>query len=189
MDVLWWFYTVILGAAFTQVSIAIAVQWKTSSATGERLHLPTLLWQIFLIILTVQVWVAVSVYLRTVESMSVLSLLAFLWVPMGLLILSIFLADQWWNGRSTDDDEQRFNALRRPFFVVLILIPVINLVHEIAMGSAGFDDDTLFPLAIAIGGVIGLRLRSVRADSILAAAEILLVLVYLFAFYGSVSIT
>lgn len=188
MDVLWWFYTVILGAAFIQVSISIAVQWKTSSANRERLHLPTLLWQVFLIILTVQVWVAVSVYLRTVESMSVLSLLAFLWVPMGLLILSVFLADQWWNGKSTEDDEQRFNALRRPFFLVLILIPVINLVHEITMGTASLDADTLFPLAIALGGVIGLRLRSARADSILAVAEILLVLVYLFAYYGTVSV-
>lgn len=188
MDALWWFYTVVLGAAFAQLAIGIAVQWKTHLATGETMHLPTLLWQVFLLVLTIQVWVAVGFYVRTITVMSVWSLLAFLAVPMGILVLSVLLADQWWNGAPGLADEARFARMRRAFFIVLLLIPVINLLHELALGSLGLDADLVFPLAIAVGAGIGLVLRRPRGDTVLAVAMIALVVAYLLTSYGTVSV-
>lgn len=98
MDALWWFYTILLGAAFAQIAMGMAVQWKIRAATSEPLFWPTVLWLAFLIILTIEVWIAVGFYQRTETSMSIMSLLAFLWVPMGIMTLGVFLAEPTWNG-------------------------------------------------------------------------------------------
>ncbi len=188
MSDLWWFYTIILGGAFGSIAASIAVQWKTRLVSGGSLHWPTLLWQIFLLILTVQVWIAVGYYQKSVHETSILGLLAFLWVPLGILILSIFLADQWWNGDGGHPDDHRFGRLRRAFFSVLFLIPVVNLVHEAFLGSLGWDADTFFPVAIAVGAVVGLFIRSHRADTVLAAVMTAVIAVYLVGYYGSVAV-
>ena len=187
MDVLWWFYTIVLGAAFAQLAMALAVQWKIRAATGEPLHAPTVLWLVFLLILTIEVWIAVGYYIRTVSSMSVLSLLAFLWVPLGIFILGIFLADGTWGSTAPGSDEERFNRLRRSFFTVLLLIPVVNIVHELTLGSLGLDADLVFPGLIAAGAVVGFVIRGVKADTILAAAMVVMIAVYLLTSYGTVA--
>ena len=187
MDVLWWFYTIVLGAAFAQLAMALAVQWKIRAATGEPLHAATVLWLVFLLILTIEVWIAVGYYIKTVSSMSVLSLLAFLWVPMGILILGVFLADGTWGAKAPGSDEERFSRLRRSFFSVLLLIPVVNFAHELALGSLGVDADLLFPGLIAIGAVIGFFIRGLRADTVLAAAMVAVIAVYLLTSYGTVA--
>ncbi len=187
MDVLWWFYTIVLGAAFAQLAVALAVQWKVRVTTGRLLHLPTVLWLLFLLILTIQVWIAVGYYIRTVSSMSVISLLAFLWVPFGILIMCVFLTEGSWSASVSTDDEERFSRLRRSFFVVLLLIPVVNVVHELALGSLGFDADLIFPGLIAVGAVIGLCIRGLKADTVLAAVMLAVVGCYLLMSYGTVA--
>ena len=187
MDVLWWFYTIVLGAAFAQLAVALAVQWKMRVVTGRPLHAPTVLWLVFLLILTIQVWIAVGYYIRTVSSMSVISLLAFLWIPFGILILCVFLTEGTWGASVATDDEARFSRLRRSFFVVLLLIPVVNVGHELVLGSLGFDADLWFPTLIAIGAMIGFAIRGLRADTVLAAAMSVVVAVYLLTSYGTVA--
>lgn len=188
MDGLWWFYTVLLGAAFAQLAVGIALQWKTHIVIGDSMHWPTLLWQVFLLALTIEVWVSVGFYIRTLTTMSVLSLLAFLAVPMGILVLSVLLADQWWNRSPAMSDEERFVRVRRAFFIVLLAIPVINIAHELVLGSLALDADLFFPLAIAGGALAGLVVRARRADSSLAAAMVVLVVAYLLTTYGTVSV-
>lgn len=187
MDVLWWFYTIVLGAAFAQLSLALAVQWKIRAGTGEPLHAPTVLWLVFLLIFTIEVWIAVGYYIRSTSSMSVISLLAFLWVPMGVLILAAFLSDGTWGATAPGTDEERFSRLRRSFFTVLLSIPVVNFVHEWALGSLGVDADLLFPGLIAIGAIIGFTIRGLRADTILAGAMVIVITVYLLTSYGTVA--
>ena len=187
MDVLWWFYTIVLGAAFAQLAVALAVQWKIRAGGGPALHAPTVLWLAFLLILTIEVWIAVGYYIKSVSSMSVLSLLAFLSVPMGILILGVFLADGTWGDDAPGSDEERFSRLRRSFFTVLLLIPVVNFAHELALGSLGVDADLLFPGLIAVGAVVGFFIRGLKADTILAAAMVGVITVYLFTSYGTVA--
>ena len=187
MDVLWWFYTILLSTAFAQLAVALAVLWKVRAGAGTPLHPPTVLWLVFLLFLTIEVWIAVSFYIRTVSSMSIVSLLAFLWVPMGILFLGVFLADTTWIGSAPGSDEERFSRLRKSFFTVLLLIPVVNFAHELYLGSLSVDADLFFPGLIAIGAIIGFFIRGQRADTILAAAMVVVIFLYLVTSYGTVS--
>lgn len=187
VDVLWWFYTILLSTAFAQLAVALAVLWKVRAGAGTPLNPPTMLWLVFLIILTIEVWIAVSYYVKTVSSMSIISLLAFLWVPMGILFLGVFLADTTWIGSAPQSDEERFNRLRKSFFTVLLLIPVVNFAHELYLGTFSVDADLIFPALIAVGAVIGYFIRTVRADTVLAAAMLVVITVYLVTSYGTIS--
>lgn len=187
MDVLWWFYTILLGTAFAQLAVSLAVLWKNRAGAGVPLHPPTVLWLVFLLVLTIEVWIAVGYYVRSVTSMSVFSLLAFLWVPMGILFMGVFLTDMTWIGSAPNSDAERFSRLRTSFFMVLLLVPLVNLGHELYLDSLGLDADLLFPGLIAVGALVGFFLRSVRADTLLAAAMLAVIGVYLVTSYGIVS--
>lgn len=186
MDVLWWFYTILLSSAFAQLAVALAVQWKMRAGAGAAVHPPTILWLVFLLILTIEVWIAVGYYIKTVSSMSILSLLAFLWVPMGILFLGVFLTDSTWVGSAPGSDEERFARLRTSFFTVLLLIPVVNSLHELYLGKLALDADLLFP-AFAAGALAGYFLRGTRADTLLAAAMVTVISVYLLTSYGTIT--
>jgi hypothetical protein len=188
MDALWWFYTILLGAAFAQIAMGMAVQWKIRAATSEPLFWPTVLWLAFLIILTIEVWIAVGFYQRTETSMSIMSLLAFLWVPMGIMTLGVFLAEPTWNGSAPASEEERFTRLRVPFFTVLASIPAVNLAHELALGSLGWDADLAFPVIMMLGAVAGFFLRTQKSDAILAGGMVVIISVYLVTSYGTISI-
>ena len=188
MDLPWWFYSILLGTAFAQLAVALAVQWKVRAGAGVALHPPTMLWLVFLMVLTIEVWVAVSYYVRAISSMSILSLLAFLLVPMGILIMGVFLADSTWTGAAPGSDEERFSRLRPSFFAVLLLVPLVNFAHEFYLGSLGFDADLVFPALIAVAAVVGFFLRTSRADTVLAAAAVAVIAVYLVTSYGTVSV-
>ena len=60
------------------------------TASGGH-SLPALLWQVFLLALIVEVWLAVTYYRDTVTQISILELLGFLAVPAGILIMSFLL--------------------------------------------------------------------------------------------------
>lgn len=63
---MWWFYTVILGMSFGQVlgELALTVrEWSRDRA--RRPFLPAVLWQVFLLVLVVEVWLAVTYYRTT----------------------------------------------------------------------------------------------------------------------------
>lgn len=187
MDVLWWFYTILLSSAFAQLAVALAVQWKMRAGAGSPVHPPTILWLVFLLVLTIEVWIAVGYYIKTVSSMSIISLLAFLWVPMGILFLGVFLTDSTWIGSAPGSDEERFTRLRTSFFTVLLLIPIVNSVHEFYLGKLSVDADLLFPALIALGALVGYFLRGTRADTMLAAAMVIVISVYLLTSYGTVT--
>lgn len=113
--------------------------------------------------------------------------LVFLWVPMGILFLGVFLADTTWLGSAPGSDEERFSRLRNSFFTVLLLIPFVNFGHELYRGALGADADLIFPGLIAIGAIIGFFLRTERADTVLAAAMVAVITTYLLTSYGTVS--
>lgn len=145
---------------------------------SNALHPPTLLRFVFLILLTIQVWIAVGYFVGKITSISVLMLLAFLWVPLGILILTVFLSDGTWGTNSPASDEDCFNLMGRSFFIVLMLIPFVSIVHELVLGTLGIDEDLYFPTLIMVCVFFGLFLRKVVA----------LISTYLFTFYNTVSV-
>ncbi len=185
---MWWFYTVILGMSFGQVlgELALTVrEWSRDRA--RRPFLPAVLWQVFLLVLVVEVWLAVTYYRTTLVEISVLELLAFLAVPGGILVMS-FLLPAAQPGSQPDDETPAatFGRVRPVFFGVLIGIVAINLAHELLISRQGVDADLVFQVAIASGGVVGLLLRRPVADVALALAMIALLGVYIGTQYSTV---
>lgn len=186
---MWWFYTVILGMSFGQVlsELAMAVrEWARDP--DRRPFVPAMMWQVFLLALIVEVWLAVTYYRETVTSISILELLAFLVVPAGILIMSFLLP-----AAAAPDPAGHavtaataFGRVRPLFFGVLIVLVAVNLLHGFLIGQQGWDADLLFQCLIVAGAVTGLFVRTTRADIVLAAVMIIIIATYIGVGYSTV---
>ncbi|WP_328350526.1 hypothetical protein OG976_16100 [Mycobacterium sp. NBC_00419] len=186
---MWWFYTVILGTSFAQVLGEIAVAVREWSRDRERRpFVPALLWQVFLLALIVEVWLAVTYYRDTVTQISILELLGFLAVPAGILIMSFLLPAAKSDPGDVLSPAESFDRVRRVFFGVLIGVVAINLLHGFAIGQQGWDSDLLFQSLIIAGGVLGVFLRRTLADTALAAVMIVVLAAYIGLGYSTVLI-
>lgn len=178
---MWWFYTVILGMSFGQVlsELAIAVRdWARHP--GRRPFIPAMMWQVFLLVLVVEVWLAVTYYRQTVTTVGIGELLAFLAVPAGILIMSFLLP--------ADQDATAFDRVRPLFFGVLIVLVGVNLLHGFAIGQQGWDADLLFQSLIIAGAIAGLFVRGGTADLVLAVVMIGVVATYIGVCYSTVAV-
>lgn len=179
----------------------------------RRGHLPTILWEIFLLLLIVQVWVAVTYYRETLDVLPVLEFAAFLVVPIGIFLLATILSDNEIDGDEIDGDEsaegdpdgapestgvvsapldpqeRAFTRLRPVFFGVLIAMIAVNIVHSLARGDLAMDIDLYAQIVLILGAVLGLFLRSQRADGLLALAMIATVIAYIALAYSEVSVS
>ena len=188
----WFFYTVILGMAFGRVLQELAIAMRDWRHGTRRPFAPAMLWQVFLLALTVQVWLAVKYAVKTPE-ISVLALLAFLAVPAGILVMSFLLPPPGPDSAQSDldpqvDPEVAFSRVRPLFFGVLIAMVAINLLHTFVVGQRGLDLDLLFQCLMATGAIIGLFLRRTRPDTWLAVAMIGMIVVYISLGYSTVAV-
>lgn len=184
---MWWFYTVILGMSFGQIlgELASAVRrWAQSPDRSGRPFLPGILWQVFLLVLVVEVWLAVTYYRTTFVEISVLELLAFLLVPAGILVMSYLLP-----GAKEGDERDSFNRVRPVFFGTLIGIVAVNLLHDFLIGQQGLDADLFFQCLIVAGAVVGLFVRGTRADIALAVAMTAVLGAYIGSEYSTVLVS
>ena len=185
---MWWFYTVILGMSFGQVLQELALSVREWARSSSRPYLPAALWQIFLLVLIVQVWLAVTYYRDTVTTIPVAELVAFLAVPAGILVMSFLLPEARLESAGELTAGAAFNRVRPIFFGVLIAIVVVNVVHGVLLGQQGLDLDLLVQALIVAGALTGLAVRSTVADSLLAAAMIAVVAVYIGVGYSTVEV-
>lgn len=181
---MWFFYTVILGMAFGRVLQELAIALRDWRHGTRRPFAPAMLWQVFLLALIVQVWLAVKHGVKTPQ-ISVLGLLAYLAVPAGILIMSFLLPQ---TDLDAVDPESAFSRVRPLFFGVLIAMVAINLVHTFAVGQRGLDLDLLFQCLMVAGAVTGLLLRRTSADTVLASVMIVMVVVYVGLGYSTVEV-
>ena len=189
MRSVWFFYTVILGMSFGQVlhQLAMAIrEWR--SRPGQRPFVPVMLWQVFLAVLSIQVWLAVTYYRESLATISILELAAFLAVPAGILIMSYVLPGPMYGEEDDLSPEKDFARVRPVFFGVLIAMVLVNLAHGFAVGEQGMDIDLLFQALIVLGGVVGLVIRRQRSDILLAAAMIVLLCAYIGIGYSNVAL-
>lgn len=182
---MWWFYTVVLGMSFGQIlqELALAVrEWSR----GRRPFVPAILWQLFLLLLVLQVWLAITYYRDTVMAVSITELAAFLAVPAGILIMSFLLPEA--RDAGDGDPATAFARVRPVFFGVLIAMVAVNLLHGFLIGEQGLDADLVFQSLIVAGGVAGLTVRGRVSDTVLAAAMIGVVIAYIAVGYSTVPV-
>ena len=182
---MWFFYTVILGMAFGRVLQELAIAMRDWRHGTRRPFAPAMIWQVFLLALIVQVWLAVREAVKTPD-ISVLGLLAFLAVPSGILVMSFLLPLS--DLTMDDDPEAAFGRVRPLFFGVLIGMVAINLLHTFLIGQRGLDLDLLFQCLMVGGALAGLSLRRTRGDLILAIVMTVVVVVYIGIGYSTVPV-
>lgn len=185
---MWWFYTVILGMSFGQVLQELAIAVREWARSARRPFLPAMLWQVFLLVLIVQVWLAVTYYRDTVTRISILELMAFLAVPAGILIMSYVLPEARFESAGELSAAAAFGRVRPIFFGILTAMVAVNLLHNFLIGEQGLDVDLLFQVLIIAGALAGLALRTSVADSMLAAGMIAVVLAYIGLGYSTVDV-
>lgn len=188
----WWFYTVILGVAFGQILIDMSGVIRARRVTPDATaYLPAMVWQVFLLVLIVQVWIAVSYYRLNVETATILRLAAFLAVPAGIFVMTFLLPKSVPQGEIDEGKvlsaQAQFDRVRPLFFGVLIAFVVINVLHGLLEGELALDVDLLFQSLFVAGGVIGMFLRGRTADLVLAIAMVVLLCTYIGLEYSVVS--
>jgi hypothetical protein len=141
---------------------------------------------VFLLVLVVQVWLAVTYYRDTVTRISILELMTFLAVPAGILIMSFALPEARFESGPELSAATAFDRVRPIFFGVLIGIVAVNLLRNSLIGQQGLDLDLLFQVLIVAGA--GLVLRSTVADTVLAAAMVAVVLTDIGLGYSTVEV-
>ena len=184
---MWWFYTVVLGVSFGQILQELALGVREWSRGRGRPFPPAMLWQVFLLVLVVQVWLAVTYYRETVTRVSIAELVAFLVVPAAILVMSFLLPES--GADDGADPETAFARVRPVFFGVLIGMVTVNLLHGFLVGEQGLDADLLFQSLLVAGGLIGLAIRNRTADTVLAGALTTVLAVYIGVEYATVPAT
>jgi hypothetical protein len=114
--------------------------------------------------------------------------MAFLAVPAGILIMSFVLPEARFESGPELSASSAFDRVRPIFFGALIGIVAVNLLHSSLIGQQGLDLDLLFQALIVAGAITGLALRSTVADTVLAAAMIVVVLTYIGLGYSTVQV-
>lgn len=192
MNALWWLYAVLLGAAVANMVVSLTLQVKAHLVSGVRVHAPTLLWGLFISILAMQVWIA-SVYAQeSVQEISLLELVAFLWVPLSTLVMSVLLGEQWWEsstaGTALTAHEQFPRVIRAVLLVLLVLI-IVNLLHQALTESFALDLDRAFQGALAIVAAVGLLSRRLRESVVLPVIALGVLVAYLVTVFGTVGVS
>jgi len=174
---------------FVGVIVGIALEWPLryiASSLRERRRVrpdaAVFVWQLFLIALLIEFWVAST--LVSNEDMGLGQFLLFLLLPFGAMVLASLSkptvdpsVNQW----------EEFEAQRVPFFTILAVLPVISLLRELVAGeSIPLDADLVYRLLVFLGAVIGLFIRDRRQTLIHASVMLVLMVVYMFDVYGSV---
>ena len=180
MDYLWFFVGVLTGAALDSPIRYLATSLRERQRVTPD---PTVVvWQLFLIVLLIEFWVA-SISVSRAD-LGLAQFLLFLLLPFGAMVLSTL------SSPTVDPDVdqfEEFEAQRPVFFGVLALLPVVSLLREVVAGeSIPLDADLVYRLLVLVGALIGLALRSRRATLLHAIAMLALMGAYLFDVYATV---
>ncbi len=182
MEQLWFFVGVLTAIALDSPLRYVARSLKSRNAVKP--NLTVFVWQLFLIVLLIEFWVA-SISLSN-TAMGLGQFLLFLLLPFGAMVLSSLSSPTVEPG---SDQYAEFVAEKLPFFLILAALPTISVLREIFAGeSIPFDADLVFRILVFVGALIGIVLRSPQLLATHAVAMLVLMTTYLFAVYGSVPV-
>lgn len=177
----YWFYAIILGAAFSTCARDLAeIVRENIRDADHKIYWPFVLWHVFSLLLVIEVFVSVTNdYRANPTSRSVLDFFAFLAVPVGIFVASTLIKPMSGREREAMSDEVAFGRSRRTFFTIVFLIPLVGILHEVALGTAGLDADLFFQVLLMVGAALGFLVRSLRGDITVAIGMILVIAAYI----------
>ena len=180
MEHLWFFVGVLAGIAVDSPLRYIARSLRDRKIV--KADPVVFVWQLFLIILLIEFWVA-SISVSQSE-MGLAQFLLFLLLPLGAMVISSLTNPTVEPGV---DQYEEFESQRVPFFLILAALPVISVLREVVAGETiPFDADLVYRLLVFVGALVGLVLRNRRATLVHSVAMLILISVYLFDVYSTV---
>ena len=180
MGELWFFVGVLVGIALDSPLRYFARSLKSRSQV--RPSLTVLVWQLFLVVLLIEFWVA-SISVSGTD-MGIAQFLLFLLLPFGAMVLSSLSSPTVEPGA---DQYAEFMAEKLPFFAILAALPVISLLREVVAGeSIPLDADLVYRVLVFAGALIGMLIRSPRVATVHAVAMLVLITTYLLDVYATV---
>ena len=191
MNALWWLYAVVLGAALANITITLTLAVKSRLVTGSPVHVPTFLWGLFFALLSMQAWIASVGYQFSLAEVTVLEALALLWVPLSILVSSVFLGEHWWES-STDDSPSAAEQFPRVIAAVLWVFVVMVIVNEVLRAERGdlvVDIDLFFPGTMALLAACGIVIRRWRDGWALPGLMLVLLISYTALGYSTVGVS
>lgn len=191
MNALWWLYAVVLGAALANITITLTLAVKARLVTGSHVHLPTFLWGLFFALLAMQVWIASVVYQDSLTEVTVIEALALLWVPLSILISSVFLGEHWWDSSITESPSaaEQFPRVITAVLWVLVFMVVVNELQRAARGDLLVDINLFFPGALALLALAGIIVRRLRESWMLPALMLVVLIMYTAIGYSTVGVS
>lgn len=180
MTIIFFFFAVVAGDAFVRIlnRLTASVKDRNSAAT----YPPTVVWQVFLLMVVIEIWVATARDQEHFTSVAVGSLILFLALPIGVVVLAELL-----NVDDGEDPVADFNRQRRLFFCILCALPVLSIIRQIFGNDLEFGLDFFFQIALMAGALLGLFVRRGKPDLILAILMTTVVIAYTFIVYGTIS--
>ncbi len=189
MNALWWLYAVVLGAALANLTVSLALQAKAHFVSDVRIHRPTFLWGLFLGLLAMQAWIASADYQATLVEVPTIDAVAFLWVPLSILVSSVFIGEQWWESSQADTPSsaaEQFPRVISPVLWVLVVMIIVNEVQRALRGDLAADINLYFPALLALIMGAGLIWRRWRDSTLLPVTVLLTMIGYVALGYSTV---
>ncbi len=147
-------------------------------------------WNVFLLLLLVEMWIATLNALGDDESDNTYSALIFILLPIAVTLMAYLVQPPWkqegpdaTDATQAGDLQRYFDRNRYYFFGTLLLLPVLSALREVISGDLLVDLDLGFRAVVAVGAVIGLMLRRPRSDLALAIVMIVVIVVYTLAVF------
>lgn len=208
-----WFFVAFLSGWAMRVLIGNVADLIQSRTYG-RTYLAVGLWNVFLMLLVIEMWVASPFVSQNGESGGTIetgSFLLFIILPTAVTLMAYLLVPEPGKyevdvevsieGEAEDDApavpsggkqpltlEAAFNRNRTFFFGILLALPVVSVLRELLTGDfVLMSNDLGFRALIAIGALAGFFVRSRRGNTILASLMIAVIVAYILVVFPYVS--
>ncbi len=180
MEHLWFFVGVLVGIALDSPLKFIAKSLKDRQLV--RADPVVFTWQLFLIVLLIEFWVASISISRT--EMGLAQFLLFLLLPFGAMVLSGLSNPTVEPGTNQYEE---FENQRLPFFLILAALPIVSVLRELVAGEdIPLDADLVYRVLVFIGALIGIFIRNRKIALVHALAMLTLIAAYMFDVYATV---
>ncbi|MFA7266574.1 MAG: hypothetical protein WC054_09710 [Candidatus Nanopelagicales bacterium] len=197
-----WFFVAFLSGWAMRVLIGNVADLIQSRTYG-RSYLAVALWNVFLMLLVIEMWVAAPFASDgSTSQIETGSFLLFILLPTAVTLMAYLLQPEPGkyeidmeisvDGAAEADSpdlpapsspvrplEEAFNYNRSFFFGILLALPVVSVLRELVAGDfVLMSQDLGFRALIAVGAIAGFFVKSRRGNTILASLMVAVIVAY-----------
>lgn len=196
---LWFFVALASGAAAT---VGIKNLGTLIKNRKEVSLYPTLaLWNLFLLLLLVEMWVASPLATNVSSSIQTEDFLFFIVLPIGVALMAYLLSTEETpvpedgSGKWVNYSSERVRLLssefqrnRHYFFGIMIVLVLFSFIRQaLVQDSILLNADAVYRLLIIVGAGVGMVIRGPKSSAVLAGTMCVLIVAYTLTVFPYVS--